>query len=312
MAIRKRILDCTRSDFARMTANELRYSILAAEGRTILAQAAANHPPVIDQMTNIELDAGFGADLIMINNYNFKHPEKNIGLSGFSLREMRALIGRPIGIYFECPADAESTAYDRPDRMTDPSARIASPENLEAAVEGGADFIVLGGNPGRGTTLETVIRSTKLAREVVGDQSMIWAGKWEDGVVEKVIGDPLAEYDARDVVRRLIDAGADVVNLAAPGARHGITMEMIRSLAEVVHRHKPGTLVMSFLDSSVEGADEGTIREIALLMKQTGADIHAIGDAGYSGLALPENVYQLSLSIRGRRFTFRRMAANNR
>lgn len=43
-----------------------------------------------------------------------------------------------------------------------------------------------------------------------------------------------------------------------------------------------------------------------------GADIHAIGDGGYAGCTVPENVYQLSMSIRGRRFTFKRMAANNR
>jgi hypothetical protein len=41
-----------------------------------------------------------------------------------------------------------------------------------------------------------------------------------------------------------------------------------------------------------------------------GADIFHIGDAGYSGIALPENIMNYSIAIRGRRHTFRRMAAS--
>jgi len=39
-----------------------------------------------------------------------------------------------------------------------------------------------------------------------------------------------------------------------------------------------------------------------------GADIQHIGDAGYGGMALPENILALSKVIRGRRHTYRRMA----
>jgi hypothetical protein len=47
-----------------------------------------------------------------------------------------------------------------------------------------------------------------------------------------------------------------------------------------------------------------------LMSKMTGADILHIGDAGYSGMANPENILAFSLAIRGRRHTYRRMAVS--
>jgi len=141
---------------------------------------------------------------------------------------------------------------------------------------------------------------------------IIMAGKWEDGINEKVLGDPTADYDVKEVVRQLIDAGADCIDLPCPGSRGGITVEDIRSLVQYVHSYKPGTLTMCFLDSSVECADEETIRQVAILMKQTGADIHAIGDGGFGGCTWPKNVYQLSVSIKGEHYTWFRMASVNK
>ncbi|MPM90657.1 hypothetical protein SDC9_137779 [bioreactor metagenome] len=39
-----------------------------------------------------------------------------------------------------------------------------------------------------------------------------------------------------------------------------------------------------------------------------GADIQHIGDCGTFGIALPENIMALSVTIRGIRHTYRRMA----
>ena len=69
---------------------------------------------------------------------------------------------------------------------------------------------------------------------------------------------------------------------------------------------------MCFLNSSVEGADPDTVRLIALKMKETGADIHAIGAGGFSGCTSPENIHQLSISIKGRPYTYFRMASVNK
>jgi hypothetical protein len=43
-----------------------------------------------------------------------------------------------------------------------------------------------------------------------------------------------------------------------------------------------------------------------------GADIHAIGDAGLSGMSIPENIYQMSITIKGSRLTFKRIAGSRR
>ncbi|WP_026883617.1 hypothetical protein [Clostridium akagii] len=301
----KRLIDCTKSDFEKMTATELKESIYESEGRVIMSQhLIMAGKGMLTGVTNTEIEAAFGADMILLNTYHVDGKHDNPGMQGMKLKDLKKLINRPIGIYLGCPNKGEEKISSH--------GPIATPENISLCLEEGADFIVLGGNPGSGTTIETIIESTKMAKEIIGDKALIFSGKWEDGVREKVLGDPLAKRPAKEIIKELIDAGADVIDLPAPGSRHGISVDMIRECVEFAHSYKPGTAVMAFLDSSVESADVDTIREIALKMKETGADIHAIGDGGYAGCTVPENIYQLSMTIRGRRFTFKRMAANNR
>ena len=189
---------------------------------------------------------------------------------------------------------------------------LASDEHVKKCIELGADFIVLGGNPESGTSIKDVVETAKRIKQKYKDKIFVFAGKWEDGINEKVLGDPLANYDAKEIIKELIDAGVDCIDLPAPGSRHGISVDMIRELVEYIHSYKPGTLAMTFLNSSVECADPDTIRLIALKMKETGADIHAIGDGGFSGCTSPENIHQLSVSLKGRHYTYFRMASVNR
>lgn len=51
-------------------------------------------------------------------------------------------------------------------------------------------------------------------------------------------------------------------------------------------------------------------RAIALSSKRAGVDIFHIGDAGYSGMALPENIQTLSITVRVKRHTYIRMAVS--
>lgn len=46
------------------------------------------------------------------------------------------------------------------------------------------------------------------------------------------------------------------------------------------------------------------------MCKMAGTDIHHIGDTGYPGMALPENIMAYSVAIRGVRHTYHRMAAS--
>ena len=68
--------------------------------------------------------------------------------------------------------------------------------------------------------------------------------------------------------------------LPAPGTVPGITMEYVRSL--VVCAHSLGKMTLTAIGTSQEGADTDTIKEIALMCKMTGTDLHHLGDAGYA------------------------------
>lgn len=306
-----RLISASKTEIEKMNAMELKESIQKSEGRVVMGQHLLfAGEGCVRGVTNSELMFAWGADMVMLNTIDLDNMGNNPGLCGLTIKELKERCHRPIGVYLGCPKqgfdDGGKKALYRREGM------LATKEHILKALEEGADFIVLGGNPGSGTSIEDVIATTKMAKELCGDKLFLFSGKWEDGINEKVLGDPLATYDAKEIIRRLIDAGADCIDLPAPGSRGGITVEMIRELVEYTHRYKPGTLAMTFLNSSVECADTETVREIALLMKQTGADIHAIGDGGFGGCSWPENVYQLSVSLKGKNYTWFRMASVNK
>lgn len=318
-----RLISTSKSEIRNLSAVELKRSIQASEGRVVLSQCYVGHPALLEGTTNPELAEAFGADMVFFNGYPMDDttiPAFKVKVNNgngweqhdYRLKEMKQFTNGPLGVYLECGVgDDQSTSTAQGEQLVRKN-RVASRENLERLIEEDADFVVLAGNPGTGTKMEEIIAATKLAKEVLGDQVMIWAGKWEDGVDEKVLGDPLATFDHKDIISKLIDAGADVICLPMPGSRTGITVDMIRDLVEFTHKYKPGTLAMSFLDGSVEGSDEDTIRLCTLMSKQTGADIHAIGDAGCSGMATPENIYQMALTLKGRRLTWYKLASGKR
>lgn len=70
----------------------------------------------------------------------------------------------------------------------------------------------------------------------------------------------------------------------------GIYPECASSEMEYVHHKDINT--MPFVDGSVGGSNVNTIRSLGIKSRETGADIHAIGDAGLAGCSLPENIYQ--------------------
>lgn len=306
-----RLISASGSDFEKMTPMELKESIFKSEGRVIMGQHLLfAGEGLVRGITNSEVMFAFGADMVMLNTMDLDNMENNKGLQGLSYQTLRQRCKRPLGIYLGCPK--AGFEYGGKKALYRREGMLCTPEHVQKCVDMGVDFIVLGGNPGSGTSINDVIACTKWIKEKYGDQLFVFAGKWEDGINEKVLGDPLANRDAKEIIKELIDAGADCIDLPAPGSRAGISVTMIRELVEYIHSYKPGTLAMSFLNSSVEGADPDTVRLIALKMKETGADIHAIGDGGFSGCTSPENIHQLSISIKGRPYTYFRMASVNK
>ena len=134
------------------------------------------------------------------------------------------------------------------------------------------------------------------------------------GAVRPMLGDVTnAEFAAAMgadlIILNLFDVHAPVIQGlpdTAPGTVPGITTEYIRRLVSCAH--ELGKLTLTAIGTSQEGADTATIREIALMCKMTGTDLHHLGDSGYLGMALPENILEYGKVIRGVRHTYRQMA----
>lgn len=301
----KRILDCDASDFAQMDGRALVKSIRAAEGRTIVAEVIAITPPLFPPISNAELAASFGADLILLNMFDVFQPYVAgvpVEEASQTVAQLRRLIGRPIGLNLE-PVDADAEGLE--ELLSIPKGRRAEKETYEQVKTLGVDFLCLTGNPKTGVTHRSLIQAVRTAREVLGLETMIFAGKMHSAGVSGESGEGIVEAS---FLKELTAAGADVVLLPAPGTIPGVTVERTAAWVKIVHAQ--GALAMLTVGTSQESADPETIRSIALMGKMSGADLFHIGDGGPGGVAPPENVMAFSLAIRGRRHTYRRMAAS--
>lgn len=306
----KRFLDCTASDFENMKKKELLEAISASEGRVLVCETIGILQPMLGDVTNAEFVASMGADMILLNMYDVNHPVIQ-GLPKTEdrevVRKIKQLTGRPVGINLEPLEQGKESSVETNEMWKLSGGRVATLENAKTAVKVGVDFIVLTGNPGIGVTNAAITDTLKLYREHLGEQVVLIAGKMHaSGILSECGEHILTEAD----VRAFAEAGADIILLPAPGTVPGITMEYVRSL--VVCAHSLGKMTLTAIGTSQEGADTDTIKEIALMCKMTGTDLHHLGDAGYGGMALPENILEYGKVIRGIRHTYHRMAVSIR
>ena len=299
----KRLIDTTARELTSYNKAELLTAISDSEGRTLAAETIGTVTPMLVNITNAEFVASLGADLIMLNIFDVNDPIIQ-GLPQKSpedtIREVKRLTGRMVAINLE-PAVIKDGQEESVWNLT--TGRQATVENARKAADMGVDMIVLTGNPGVGVDNEAIIQALSRLKEAVGDRVILTAGKMHaSGIISEAGEKILTEKD----VEAFVDAGADVILLPAPGTVPGITMEYAGNL--IRKAHEKGALAMTTIGTSQEGADEATVRQIALMCKMAGADIHHIGDSGYMGMALPENITAYSVAIRGKRHTYRRMA----
>ena len=299
----KRLIDTTARELTSYNKAELLTAISDSEGRTLAAETIGTVTPMLVNITNAEFVASLGADLIMLNIFDVNDPIIQ-GLPQTSpedtIREVTRLTGRMVAINLE-PAVIKDGQEESVWNLT--TGRQATVENARKAADMGVDMIVLTGNPGVGVDNEAIIQALSRLKEAVGDRVILTAGKMHaSGIISEAGEKILTEKD----VEAFVDAGADVILLPAPGTVPGITMEYAGNL--IRKAHEKGALAMTTIGTSQEGADEATVRQIALMCKMAGADIHHIGDSGYMGMALPENITAYSVAIRGKRHTYRRMA----
>lgn len=301
----KRFLDCTASDFEKMTKDDQLFAIGASEGRVLACETIGTVSPLLSDISNAELAAAMGADVVLLNIFDVENP-KILGIPNVKpediVKEVKRLTGRPVGINLE-PVEQSGKLAKVDDVWAMTDGRRATLKNAMKAAEMGVDFILLTGNPGTGVSNQAITETLEVFRKEVGDKIILAAGKMH---ASGILSEAAERIITREDIKAFADAGADILLLPAPGTVPGITMEYVRGL--VSYAHSLGKLTITAIGTSQEGADVETIRQIALMCKMTGTDIHHLGDSGYTGIALPENIMAYSAVIKGVRHTYRRMA----
>ena len=246
-----RLISANSSELLKMNGNELKQSIKASEGRTVLSENVVIQP-AIDGLTMSEIAAAFGADLILLNLFDVFEPK----VSGLEVKDakdtvkrLKELTGRPIGVNLE-PVDPdvkmESTKFELP------KGRIATAESMRRAEELGFNCY-----PGSGVTNKMIVQAVRTAKE--NFSGMIIAGKMHgDGVDE-----PVADEES---VKAMIDAGADVILVPAVGTVPGFTSDELIKIVKIVHQHDT-------IGTSQESSGKDVIREIALKNKMSISNI---------------------------------------
>lgn len=311
----KRIFEFNYADIMNISKQDLLLSIKASEGRVVMAETDIAKQPIVYGVSNPELAAAFGADLITLNLFDFNAPfifgidDSHLTISGMSdliskadeihkiigknladkdyIQNIKRIVGRLLGVNLEPVPD--SLDYPEGKKLTD--------ENLEKAAQLGFDYIVITGNPKTGITNQNMLSGIEKAAKILGDKMVIIAGKMH-GAGSGNIYDP-------QVLRDFSDAGADIVLVSAPGTIPGMDFKLCRRQIEAIH--ETGKMALTAIGTSQEGSSRSVIEQMALMSKMAGADIQHIGDAGYGGIAIPENIMSLSIAIRGKRHTYRRM-----
>ena len=313
-----RYLELSPKQLANLTREQFLDSIRASECRVVSALICPCSANYVERVSNLELVASFGADFITLEGYNpralqmpglpSKNPESDFAYRdnlqvdmgyGWTVRELKELVGRPIGACALIPATEDEDfglLYNK---------NRYSPEMMESVVEDGYDYIFLGSANSDKYTMEKVMDTISEAKKIAGNKIAIESG------VPHGPGTAAAPYNLReiitpDVVRGLAKAGADLIDVPAVGIVPGFTKEYVSSLSRAAHDEK--ALVVSSIAHSLEGADPYTVKRLVLDSKICGADVICVAAGGvYESVPLPETLLDICIAAKGRRHTYRRM-----
>lgn len=296
----ERLISMEASKIRELNAKQILEAIRLSEGRVMAAETVGAVQPLLYDISNAELAAAMSADILILNMYDVNEPVIK-GLPEHKKSEsifvLKKLTGRIIGINLE-PTDRKGD-----DLWKMSQGRRATAQNARKAKEQGADIIVVTGNPGNHVTNSAICDSIKEIRRELGDEIILISGKMHASGQLDEAGENII---SKEEIKGFAQAGADIILLPAPGTVPGMTVEKVHEL--IVYIHSLNKMAMTSIGTSQEGADTDTIKTIAYNCKMAGADIHHIGDAGYTGIAVPENIMTYSIVIRGVRHTYHKMA----
>ena len=294
------LISMEASKIRELNAKQILEAIRLSEGRVMAAETVGAVQSLLYDISNAELAAAMSADILILNMYDVNEPVIK-GLPEHKKPEsifvLKKLTGRIIGINLE-PTDRKGD-----DLWKMSQGRRATAQNARKAKEQGADIIVVTGNPGNHVTNSAICDSIKEIRRELGDEIILISGKMHASGQLDEAGENII---SKEEIKGFAQARADIILLPAPGTVPGMTVEKVHEL--IVYIHSLNKMAMTSIGTSQEGADTDTIKTIAYNCKMAGADIHHIGDAGYTGIAVPENIMTYSIVIRGVRHTYRKMA----
>jgi hypothetical protein len=213
----KRLLDTTARELARYGREDVLASIRASEGRVLAAEVIAPAMAAVHDVSNPEVAAAMGADLVVLNLLDVRRPAVQaieVADATDVVREVKRLTGRLVAVNLE-PVDPHA------DRVTDDqfgpgdtSGRLATQENVAAAVGLGVDAVVLTGNPGMGVTNDSLARAVGATREAAGPDVVVMAGRMHAAGSASQAGSRIVDDRS---LEGFVAAGADVVLVPAPG-----------------------------------------------------------------------------------------------
>lgn len=295
----KRLLNCVASDFAGLDREGLLAAIRASEGRVIMAENVTHAGSALPEVTNAELVRAFGADLILMNTLDVLNPDiPGLDVTENKIARLKELTGRPIGVNLE-PIDLEVEMLEA--RLEINEGRQVNAKTVQALNDNGFDFVCITGNPGAGITNKTIEEAIRFTKSIF--KGVIIAGKMHGAGSKEAIFD-------EEALLSFADAGADIVLIPSPGSVPGSSIE---ECSRIVKKLKAkDVMTVGGLGTSQESSDVATIKQIGLMNKMVGFDIHHIGDAGFGGLAPLENIFELSVAVRGKRHTYKMIGTSIR
>lgn len=135
----KRLLNCTSSEMVNMTKEELKQSILACEGRTVMTETVVSIPPLLGDLTNAELAVSFGSDMVLLNVFDCNNPQiMGLPETDEPIKLLKKLIGRPVGCNLE-PIDVDAKMMESRQEIS--SGRHATKETFIKAKELGLFYL---------------------------------------------------------------------------------------------------------------------------------------------------------------------------
>lgn len=287
----KSLLDCTPGEFATMKREEILHGIRASDGKALGAMISSDVTPYSGDLTNAELCAASGAEILILDHFNAENPRVE-GLPAVkqpmdTVRMIRKLTGRLIGVRL---AARGPERYRKSEGIT--RGMLATAQNAVKAAAMGVNLLLISGEP---SAIKDALREV---RKAAGEEMVLFGG---DGQAQYAV-------PTIDDINGYINNGADGVLLQGPGTMPGCTEEWCEQ--RISHIHYRGKVAVLSIGNGMENTDPETVRRIAFAAKLSGADLHLLGNDGPMGMADPEVFLTYSLAIRGKKETLRRMAVS--